>query len=34
VNGSEEDGNVRSEREEDEDRTVNVEMVRLISKGR
>jgi hypothetical protein len=33
-NGSEEDGNVKSEHEEDEDRTMNVEMVRLIGKGR
>jgi hypothetical protein len=33
-NGSEEDGNIRSEHEEDEDMTVNVEMVRLIGKGR
>ena len=34
MNGSEEDGNVRSEHEEDEEGTVNVEMVRLIGKGR
>ena len=33
-NGSEVDGNVRSEREEDEGMTVTMETVKLIAKGR
>ena len=33
-NGSEDDGNVRSECEEDKDMTVKVDTVTLIGKGR